>query len=71
MFLLASKPTVAEAAEVDLLPDGRSPGILPYREKSAAAGNLKLQFANAISCTPSSTCGGNFEETNQISPYRM
>ena len=36
-FWLASKPTAAEPAEVDLVGDRRSPGrILPYREKSAA-----------------------------------
>ena len=31
----------AEAPEVDLQTDGRSPGILPYREKSAVAQNSK------------------------------
>ena len=40
---LASIPTAAEAAEVDLVADGRGFGcILPCREKSIAAGNLKL-----------------------------
>ena len=41
-FWLAPIPTAAEAPEVDLRPDGRSPGILPYREKSAMARNLKI-----------------------------
>ena len=51
--MLASKPTAAEAAEVDARADRRRlGGILPYREKSAAAGNLKFQFANAISYPP-------------------
>ena len=47
---LASMPTAAEAAEVDLVADGRGfGGILPYRKKSVMAGNLKIQLTNASS----------------------
>ena len=49
---LASIPTAAEAAEVDLVADGRGfGGILPYREKSVVAGSLKFKFTNACSCS--------------------
>ena len=51
--MLASKPTAAEAAEVDVRADRRLGGILPYREKSVVAGNSKMKFTNASSCTNS------------------
>ena len=41
---LASIPT---AAEVYLRPDAASPGILPYREKSAACESLRFEFPAA------------------------
>ena len=44
ILMLRAIPTAPEAAEVDLRPDGRSPGILPYREKSAAARNSKFKI---------------------------
>ena len=48
-FWLAPIPMAAEAPELDLRPDD---GVLPYREKSVLAGNLKFIFTNAITCTP-------------------
>ena len=47
---LASIPTAAEAAEVDLVADGRGfGGILPYREKSVGARNSKFKITSATS----------------------
>ena len=44
-FLLTSIPTAAEAAEVDVRADRRSPGrILPYRGKSVVPGNSKSRY---------------------------
>ena len=43
-FWLASKPTAAEAPEVDVRADRRLGGILPYREKSAVARNSKFKI---------------------------
>ena len=34
-FVVTGTHTAAEAAEIDLRPGGRSPGILSYREHSA------------------------------------
>ena len=42
---LTPTTTAAEAAEVHLRADGRSPGILPYREKSAVPRNLKFSHS--------------------------
>ena len=47
--MLASKPTAAEAAEVDVRADRRLGGILPYREKSVVAGNTKIKIKSAYS----------------------
>ena len=41
-FVVTGTHTAAEAAEIDLRPGGRSPGILSYREHSAPA---KIKFA--------------------------
>ena len=61
---LASIPTTAEAAQVDLVADGRGfGGILPYREKSVVARNSKFRFKYASSWTPGTSFGGNFEAT--------
>ena len=46
-FWLASISTAVEAPEVHLRPVGRSPGFLPYCEKSGMAQNSK--FKNSIS----------------------
>ena len=65
--MLASKPTAAEAAEVDVRADRRLGGILPYREKSVAAGNTKIKIKSACSSSPASpgpNSGGNFEATH-------
>ena len=46
---LESIPMAAEAAEVHLRPDGRSPGFLPYREKSVEARYSKFKIKSAHS----------------------
>ena len=43
-FWLASIPTAAEATEVDLRPDDRLGGILPYRKKFAIGTKYKIQI---------------------------
>ena len=64
-FWLASIPTAAEAAEVVLAVVA---AVLPYRGKSAAAGDSKIQIYKCKFLHLWTPFGGYLEETHEISP---